>query len=795
MSLTDWLDNIYLALDHPDFFGHIDGFKRSGSGYIARCPSGTHTDRHPSFYMPSGRPYGLCFACGHRVTWWQALEARGLRGWQVVEELARMAGVAPPPRTRSGSGGTGEGEVEPKDTTHDIEDWWEARRRALWGPEGSDVLAYLRGRGYSDDLLRRMDVGARPMSETDVPAGVKLPGGPEYRLLIPFRTRGGRIVALAGRRIDTGEPKYMYPRGVGRTLVGWHTLRGRDAVPVVVEGLLDAVALEAAGIPGVIALGGAQGSGGQIEALRQFSRVVLAMDRDDAGRKGTERLIRALVKAGVKTYVAEWSGAKDPDELFRTQGVEAVQEAITKATTGHKWLIRRLAPAPGVTDMERDRALEAALDFTEGLARRSPAAAQEAVQEMATVFGLGVEVLSGEIERLARKRAEEEEKRRWQEVLTAAQKAAAAGKIDEAREVIEGLKRPAVTLAPPPSSLTTLIHALASVKDGLDTPWNVLNRLVQLDRGGLTVVGAATSVGKSTFLMNLFLHALRTHTGAVIFWSGEVSAPLLVARLLGILTNLSIKEIIMKLKERQNTGVIDPVMSAAEKELESLFGERVIILDASQNIQELSDICYAISQNIEISCVFIDYLQQMPPVGKYGTREQEVTAIARGLHELARNLNTPVVAAAQLSRNNFKYAERPNLTDLRESGGIEQYATNVLGLWNASMARGAEAFSGGATPAAPAGGWYWTPRDKDTEEAKAAMAMAASWGQTLLEVAILKSRWHGNTGKTVPLMLAGASGVIREMPDVSGGVLDELTRDEKEVLIINGKRGKGGKLL
>lgn len=772
-------------------FGGLPGFKRSGSGYIARCPCETHEDKHPSFYMPAGRPYGFCFACGFKQSWWDVLESRGLRGWQVVEELAKMAGVAPPPRSHSGEVEGEAGEV--KDDGREREDWWETRRRAVWEPEGADVLDYLRSRGYSDDLIQRMDVGARPVSEAGVPAGLKLPGGPEYRLLVPFRSRGGRLVAVAGRRLDGGEPRYMYPPGMGRALLGQHVLR-RDAVPVVVEGLMDAIVLEAAGVQGVVALGGAQASGGQIEVLRQYQRVVLALDADDAGRAGTERLVRALVRSGVKTYVAEWvGGAKDPDELFRTAGASPIREAIENATAGHKWLIRRLAPGPGATDQERDESLEKALDFCEVLARRSPAAAEDAVREMAAVYRLTVEALGEEVQRLARKRAEEEEKKRWQDALLAAQRAVVEGKIEKAREMVRKVEETRPVLLPIPADPEFLLRAAAETKDGLDTPWYGLNRLMRIDRGGMTVVGAATSVGKTTFLLNVFLHALRNSDGTVVYWSGEIAGPLLVARLLGVLVGMSVGDVLRLLR---SDGEEMDELEAMQKELATLFGERVYILDRSESTDELCSFVRGLAHEREVAAVFIDYLQMLPPPareGRYATREQEVTAVAKTLHEIARDFNAAVVTAAQLSRSNHRYAERPSLTDLRESGGIEQYATSVIGLWNASMARGAEVFSSGAVPAAPPSGWYWTPRDKDIPEAEAAMAMAASWGKTLLEVSILKSRWHGNVGKTVPLMLDGASGRITDLPDVPGSCgFCEGSGDVGDVVVSLGSLGATG---
>jgi replicative DNA helicase len=81
----------------------------------------------------------------------------------------------------------------------------------------------------------------------------------------------------------------------------------------------------------------------------------------------------------------------------------------------------------------------------------------------------------------------------------------------------------------------------------------------------------------------------------------------------------------------------------------------------------------------KIDLVIVDYLQLQSPDGDYGTREQEVSSISRGLKAMAKEFVVPVFAAAQLSRAMEKRSEkRPVLSDLRESGSLEQDSDNVL---------------------------------------------------------------------------------------------------------------------
>lgn len=773
-ELTRWLDEeVYPKLTHEQFFSHLDGFRPSGSGFVACCPNPDHDDKHPSFYMPNGRPFGFCYACGYKVTWWQILEAKGFSGRQVIVELARMAGVPP----LASSSEDPERVRQEAEKNSRIEEWWHARRLSVWQAEGEDVLDYLRGRGYTDDLIQKMDVGVHPGSGAVVPGDLCLPP-PDYRLVIPIRSRGGCIVGFAGRRLDDGEPKYQYSKGLAKSslLLGQHRIRKNDEV-IVVEGVMDVESLAAAGIPYVVSLGGAQASGSQLDLLAAYRRVILALDADDAGKAGTEKLVRELSTKGIKTYVVELRGAKDPDELLRRDGAAVVREAIRRAAAGHRWLVRRSAPGPGAGDLERDDALYKILVYAERLTFVDPVAARETLNEVAAVFGLTEASLAQAVEQITEKRQAEYRRRRWEEALEEANKAASEGKIDEIPSILREAQADvaAATEPPPPEPVdfAALEGFLAAFPPGLESPWEALNNLVRVDSGGMTVVGAGTSHGKSTFIYNLLLHWLQTYpNGAIVLWSGEIAAPIVWSKLLGILGGAGVIDVMRHYKE----GLYIPGVGQARSELVRAAEGRLFIFDDPVCTEILSKRVKKISEKQRVLAVMVDYLQMVEPPGKvsgsirYGTREQEVTAVAKALHDLAVELNTAVVAAAQISRNNFQYSQRPRLTDLRESGGIEHYAQMVLGLWNSTMVVGAKIVACDAVPAAPKDGWYWTPTDieSETEDSKAAIAMAASHGLTLLEVNILKSRLRGNVGKSVPLALHGLSGRISDLPTDPG---------------------------
>ncbi|AEG15201.1 DnaB domain protein helicase domain protein [Desulfofundulus kuznetsovii DSM 6115] len=758
-ELTRWLDEqVYPRLSHQQVFGALPGFKRVGRGYVAVCPNPEHDDRHPSFYMRDGVPFGHCFGCGETISWWKYQEMKGLNGQQVIQELARLAGVPPL------AGGDPEKAAKARAEAEAVEAWWQVARASIWRPEGADVLKYLRGRGYTDDQIRAMDVAARPSGPS--PGGLKLPP-PGYRLLIPARARGGRIVGFAGRRLDGSEPKYQYSPGFSRNGFLWGAYRLRDTdIPVVVEGILDSESIPARE---VVALGGTVLSPAQAQALARHRRVILALDADDAGRKAMEAAVLKLAAAGAKVYVVpDFGGYKDPDEYVRANGPKAFAELCRHAVAGHKWQADRLLPvAPPADDLERDSVLEKALDLAEACHRTDPVAAKEVLDMAAARLGLDPVALAQAAERLAEKKQAQEAENL---VRTALREAAATDDWREAtRKVAEAREQAAALVqdAPKPLDPAAVEYEIAHAVEGLLYPWPELNRLCRVDPGGLTTVYAASGFGKTNFLYNLLLFYLEKYPhGAVVIWSGEMAARRVYQRLLAILSGVDYAEI----GHGFRIGAHLPEVLAAREKLR-LFSDRLYILEPLQypDVIALESAVAVISRRQPVTAVMVDYLQQLAPPGKmdgsvkYGTREQEVTAVARELHGLGQARNIPVVAAVQINRAGG-IQRKPQQDDARESGAIEQYSQLILGLWNAGRA-GIHALRDGHVPVTPPDGWYW--QDDDTATRQAA-AMAESYGGTLVECAVLKSRYHGHENMAVPLVYFGNTGRIVSLPTVPG---------------------------
>ncbi len=198
-----------------------------------------------------------------------------------------------------------------------------------------------------------------------------------------------------------------------------------------------------------------------------------------------------------------------------------------------------------------------------------------------------------------------------------------------------------------------------------------------LQPSDLILIAARPSMGKTAFVLNIAEHiCFREHKGAVIF-SLEMSREQLLNRLLALESHVDSKLI--------RNGNLSPKDWEGLIEAASIVGESKLIIDDSPGISigELRSKCRKYkAENKDLSVIMIDYLQLMSGSGKSDSRQQEISDISRALKSLARELKVPVVALSQLSRAVEKREDhRPMLSDLRESGAIEQDADVVMFLY------------------------------------------------------------------------------------------------------------------
>ena len=202
-------------------------------------------------------------------------------------------------------------------------------------------------------------------------------------------------------------------------------------------------------------------------------------------------------------------------------------------------------------------------------------------------------------------------------------------------------------------------------------------KLSGLQPSDLILVAARPSMGKTAFVLNITDYiAVRRQKTCLIF-SLEMSKEQLVNRMLAMESNVD--------SQKLRTGTLTDADWDAVVEGIGTIGNSKLIIDDTPGISvmELRSKCRKVKLEYGLDLVMIDYLQLMTGSAKNGdNRQQEISEISRSLKALARELNAPVIALSQLSRAcESRTDHRPMLSDLRESGAIEQDADVVMFLY------------------------------------------------------------------------------------------------------------------
>ncbi|CAN5851599.1 replicative DNA helicase [soil metagenome] len=223
-----------------------------------------------------------------------------------------------------------------------------------------------------------------------------------------------------------------------------------------------------------------------------------------------------------------------------------------------------------------------------------------------------------------------------------------------------------------------LMSQNASSITGIPTGFTDLDAITAgFQKGDLIIVAARPSMGKTAFTLNIAQHAAITAQRSVAFFSLEMSKESLVQRMLTSEARVD--------ASRVRTGRLRDDDYPRLAQAAGLLNTAPIYIDDTPAISILEMRAKARrlkSDRDDLSMIVVDYLQLMQAGGKVESRQQEVSEISRGLKALAKELQVPVVALSQLSRAvESRPDKRPMMSDLRESGAIEQDADVIMFLY------------------------------------------------------------------------------------------------------------------
>ena len=336
--------------------------KKRGQNFWGCCPF--HGEKTPSFAVNPAKNMFYCFGChegGDIFKFIMKMESCDFM--EALKLLAARYGIPVPERQKTA--------VEIRREKH-RERIYETNATAcrfyqaclLKTPYGKGALAYLNGRGISQEIISSFSIGYALDSFTSLlsnlgrhgykgeellAAGLVAEGRQQLydkfrnRVMIPIKDPKGKIVGFGGRVLDNSTPKYLNTaetewfnkrRLLFAMDVAYKAIRSsRQAI--VVEGYMDAISLHAAGISNVVASMGTAFAAEQAKLLKRVAdEVVFCYDSDSAGRKASVRAVSIARTEGLKVRIAGVPEGKDPDEYVRRYGKEAFLKVLSEAREG-----------------------------------------------------------------------------------------------------------------------------------------------------------------------------------------------------------------------------------------------------------------------------------------------------------------------------------------------------------------------------------------------------------------------------------------------------------------------------
>jgi len=813
-DLVAFLDEEVLPyLSVEALYSDVAFTSRGGRYWRGPCP--LHGGKDPNFSVDTVTKGWTCFSrcgSGSAVAYINGgTTPHGRDFVEAVKKLAALARVPFPERERTPE------EVkraEERDRREALLRSFLAYVQGNLGEDaGKDARAYLERRGLEGSHLG--DLGlyttkeetlavltSKGFSVDEVEAsGVVHDKRWEGRLIIPWRDRWGRLGTFAARDL-TGKAeeaeKYLY-----MTTKGWakrkedlvafgldQALSKRPAFLVLVEGLLDVVHLQARGFLNVAAVGG---EGTELkpdrwEVLSSFgvSSVVLLLDNDAAGVEGTlaavdnVRKVRNVRNVPV-LYVVDpvhLGDSKDPDELVRKHGTEALLFALEKREPAPFFVGGRLLKdvTPKSPVHEREEAAAKLAAYAETLrGERSALYVEDLVRLASDKTGYSPAALADVATRHGERRRLEERERLMDTALRKAsmERTRGADPLNVAEDLMETLssvKGQAVD-SPLPFSVDRLDRESRELAAGKSSGWSALDRQeVFFNPGELAVLAGRTGHCKTSVLVGLLVNWAKAvendgRDEVLVFYSQEEPEVRIYHRLISLLAASSgsgwtVNEVRDFLRggfpsrgeDYLWTGTEDSLNKARET-LRKWETRLLVVHRPSWTVEDIEVHARDVAAHYNTGAVLLDYLQRIPAPagGRYDRRDIEVSTVARRLKALAVDLSVPVVAGAQINREAVpdKYREkvgkaasydeakkeikkaRPDLYHIRE-GGAEQEADLVLGLLNYAA-------------------------DWRTEEAPVRQVPDV----TRLEVGTLKNR-YGTPGRWAALAFEGRFNFIRD---------------------------------
>lgn len=372
------VEEVRMKNDIVDVISGYVRLQKKGANHFGLCPF--HNEKSPSFSVSGGKQMYYCFGCGaggnvftfimeyENYTFAEAIKLLADRALVNLPEIEYSEEVKKKESRRNKLLEVNKeaakyfyyqlrcqrGEIGYKYLTGRqlSEETMKKFGLGFANVSGSDLVQYLRSKGYTDDLVQ--EAGLASFDE-------KFGMHDKFwnRVIFPIQDINHRVIGFGGRVMGDGKPKYLNsPETMifdkSRNLYGLNFARtSRKNNIILCEGYMDVIAMHQAGFTQAVASLGTAFTAGQANLLRRYAEeVLLAYDSDGAGTNAALRAISILKEVEVTGKVINLEPYKDPDEFIKSRGTEAFQERINQAENSFFFEIRILGQQYNLKDPE-----------------------------------------------------------------------------------------------------------------------------------------------------------------------------------------------------------------------------------------------------------------------------------------------------------------------------------------------------------------------------------------------------------------------------------------------------------
>ena len=356
----DLVEEIRMKNDIVDVISGYVKLTRRGSSYFGLCPF--HNEKSPSFSVSPGKQMYYCFGCGAGGNVFTFLmEYENFTFVEALKFLADRAGVELPQMEYSKEA---KEQADLKNTLLEINKqaakFYYYQLHTERGKQGYD---YLKGRGLSDDTIRKFGLGYSDKYGSLLYRFLKEKGYDDEilrqsglfladevhgmqdkfwnRVIYPIMDANSRVIGFGGRVMGDGKPKYLNSPETkifdkSRNLYGLHLARSsRRKNLIICEGYMDVISMHQAGFNNAVASLGTALTSLQAGLMKRYTDEVLVIyDSDEAGTRAALRAVPILKEAGITAKVIRMDPYKDPDEFIKNLGAEEFERRIGNARNG-----------------------------------------------------------------------------------------------------------------------------------------------------------------------------------------------------------------------------------------------------------------------------------------------------------------------------------------------------------------------------------------------------------------------------------------------------------------------------